>query len=124
MTVSSFNSVSLTPPLVLWSIDKGANNFQAFVDAENYAIHVLGSDQEAISNQFASSGTDKFQGIDTTPGIADLPILSTFAACFQCKAFAAHEAGDHIILIGEVLDFESHEKEPLLFHRGRYAEIA
>ena len=124
MTASSFNSVSLTPPLVLWSIDKGSYSYETFANTDHFAIHVLGASQDDLSSQFARRGIDKFEGIDTREGVVGSPILPEFAACFQCKTSARHDAGDHLILVGEVLDFESHNKEPLLFHNGRYAEIA
>lgn len=124
MTASSFNSVSLNPALVLWSIDKSALSYAAFSTSDHYAIHVLSADQGDLSTRFAQRGTDKFANLELRSGIHDLPILPEYSACFQCRSFARHNAGDHMILIGEVLDFESHNQVPLLFHLGRYAEIA
>ena len=123
MTASSFNTVSLDPPLVLWSIGKDAICYQAFTEAEHFAIHVLAAGQSELSNTFAQKGKDKFAGIDCQSGLHDLPILPEFAACFQCRIEHRYAGGDHTILVGRVLDFESHDRGPLLFHRGRYAEI-
>ena len=124
MTASSFNTVSLSPPLVLWSIDKSALSYQVFNETEHFAIHVLAAGQDALANLFASKGADKFAELQCREGLAGIPILPTFAACFQCQIEHRYDGGDHTILVGRVLDFESHESEPLLFHRGCYAEIA
>jgi flavin reductase (DIM6/NTAB) family NADH-FMN oxidoreductase RutF len=121
MTASSFNSVSLDPPLVLWSIDKRALSLQAFTQAKHYAIHVLAGHQQDLSNQFARQGADKFSGVSVTEGIAGVPLLTEYCARFQCQTEHQYEGGDHIILVGRVLDFKATEYNPLLFHRGRYA---
>lgn len=124
MTVSSFNSVSLTPPLILWSIDKGSYGFEAFTRASSFAIHVLAADQSELSRRFASRGADKFKGLASSKGVHGDPILEDFAACFQCESAAAHDAGDHVIIVGKVVAVTNQDKEPLIFHRGRYAEIS
>jgi len=123
MTASSFNSVSLDPPLVLWSIDKRAYSLQAFTNASHYAIHVLGEHQQDLSNQFARQGADKFSGVALAEGLAGVPLLTDYCARFQCRNLHQYEGGDHIILVGQVLDFSATEQSPLLFHRGRYARL-
>ncbi len=123
MTASSFNTVSLDPPLVLWSIAKSAYSYDSFMAAKHFAIHVLTAGQAELSNLFAQTGADKFELIDCGTGLANIPILPKFAACFQCDTEHRYDGGDHTILVGRVIDFESHETEPLLFHRGNYAEI-
>lgn len=124
MTASSFNTVSLDPPLVLWSIDKEAVSYDVFMETKHFAIHVLAAGQDDLSNLFAQKGLDKFDGLKCRDGLNAMPILPEFAACFQCNIEHRYAGGDHTILVGRVLDFESHNREPLLFHRGRYAEIA
>jgi len=124
MTASSFNAVSLNPPLVLWSIDKEAISYEAFMATSHFAIHVLAAGQEDLSNLFAQKGLDKFDGINCRQGRRSVPILPEFAACFQCDIEHRYDGGDHTILVGRVQDFESHDREPLLFHGGRYKEIA
>lgn len=124
MTASSFNTVSLDPPLVLWSIGKDAASYDTFMASEHFAIHVLAAGQDNLSNLFAQKGQDKFENIDCREGLQGLPILPDFAACFQCQVEHRYAGGDHTILVGRVMDFESHDREPLLFHGGRYKEIA
>ncbi len=121
VTASSFNSVSLSPPLVLWSLDKSAASLQAFADHGYFAVHVLAAGQEAISNSFARRGDDKFANIQCTEGVENVPLLPECAARFQCKLTYQYEGGDHVILVGEVLSFENFNRAPLIFHSGRYA---
>lgn len=123
MTANSFNSVSLDPALVLWSVARDANCFDDFIGAESFAIHVLAADQEAISNRFAKSGVDKFAGIDCSEGLAGIPILPHYSACFQCQIENQYEGGDHVILVGRVIEFSDKGLEPLIFSRGKYATL-
>jgi 3-hydroxy-9,10-secoandrosta-1,3,5(10)-triene-9,17-dione monooxygenase reductase component len=122
VTASSFNSVSLDPPLVLWSLAKSAQSRDAFCTSGHFAIHVLAESQEATSNRFAHSGEDKFAGVAWSVGTLGSPILDDHAAVFQCRTRYQHEGGDHIILVGEVTAFERRDEPPLLFHGGSYAE--
>ncbi|MEM7677983.1 MAG: flavin reductase family protein [Myxococcota bacterium] len=124
LTVSSFNSVSLNPPLVLWSLDRRARSLTTFQTAKYFAVHVLSSDQESLSNRFATQSPDKFLDIPVTPGLGDIPLLSGCAALFQCETKHQYEGGDHIIFVGEVKSFEHHDRAPLVFHGGRYAALA
>lgn len=124
MTVNSFNSVSLEPPLVLWSIDKQALGYQAFMHCEHFAVHVLKADQQHISNLFAGSGNDKFGQVHWHPGPDGLPRLDDSAAHLHCRVSQRIAGGDHTILLADVLEFESHGGEPLVFHRGRYRALA
>lgn len=121
LTANSFNSVSLDPPLVLWSLAKKSSNIDAFTNADLFAVHILGSDQESLSNRFATPGIDKFAGVDFETGNHGVPLLRDCAARFECRTAYRYDGGDHIILVGEVLALEQSEKEPLLFHRGKYA---
>lgn len=122
VTVNSFNSVSLDPPLVLWSLARSAYSLPAFRDYGHFAVHVLAADQQELSNRFARSGHDKFAGLEVNNGIADLPLLDGCAAVFQCRTETWHEGGDHLIMIGRILSYACTERHPLLFHRGRYLE--
>ena len=121
VTASSFNSVSLDPPLVLWSLAKSARSMKAFEESGYFCVHVLGASQEGLSAQFATPGSDKFAGQKWTPGHGEVPLLPDFAARFQCKTTHMYEGGDHLIFVGEVLDFEKSDEPPLVFHGGRYA---
>jgi 3-hydroxy-9,10-secoandrosta-1,3,5(10)-triene-9,17-dione monooxygenase reductase component len=123
MTANSFNSVSLDPALVLWSIARDANCFDDFIAAKSYAIHVLTADQQDISNRFAKSGEDKFAGIECSEGLSGVPILPHYSACFQCNLEHQYEGGDHIILVGKVLEFVDNGHKPLVFYRGQYSAI-
>ena len=122
VTASSFNSVSLDPPLVLWSLAKTSGSRDAFCSSGHFAIHVLGESQEGVSNRFARPGTDKFSDVGWSAGDAGSPLLNDYAAAFQCRTRYQYEGGDHIILVGEVVAFDVRDQAPLLFHAGRYAE--
>lgn len=122
VTASSFNSVSLDPPLVLWSLAKTAGSRHAFCSSGHFAIHVLSSKQEGLSGQFASAGTEKFAGIAWDHGQLRSPIIDEYAALFECRTSYQYEGGDHIILVGEVINFDHRDEQPLLFHAGQYAD--
>lgn len=122
VTASSFNSVSLDPPLVLWSLAKSSLSRAAFCESGHFAVHVLAASQEELSNRFARSGEDKFSDVDWREGELGSPVFEQHAALFQCRTRHQYEGGDHIILVGEVIDFEAREEAPLLFHGGSYAE--
>ena len=122
VTASSFNSVSMDPPLVLWSLGKSSQSRAAFCESGHFAVHVLAASQEDLSNRFARSGEDKFSGVDWSDGALGSPIFGRYAALFQCRTRHQYEGGDHIILVGEVVDYEAREEAPLLFHAGRYVE--
>lgn len=124
MTVNSFASLSLDPPLVLWSIDKACDQFAAFAEATHYAVNVLADGQQGVSNHFATPSNDKFNGIVHESGLEDLPLLPDCCASLQCRIVARHEAGDHFILIGKVLAIEKNDAAPLIFHAGQYRSLA
>ncbi|MCL6262984.1 flavin reductase [Craterilacuibacter sp. RT1T] len=121
MTANSFNSVSLDPPLVLWSIAKSAKSLPAFAESGHWTVHILSAEQEALSDRFARRGEDKFAGLQTETGSNGCPLLTDCAARFQCKTSFQYDGGDHLILVGEVTGFDSSERTPLVFHGGRYA---
>ncbi len=123
MTATSFNSVSLTPPVVLWSISKEASQYDVFCSAEHFAIHVLAAGQGALSAQFSRKSIDRFSSISYRTGLNAIPILPDYAACFQCSIAHRYDGGDHTILVGRVDEFERRNHAPLLFHGGGYAQI-
>jgi 3-hydroxy-9,10-secoandrosta-1,3,5(10)-triene-9,17-dione monooxygenase reductase component len=120
LTANSFNSVSLEPPMVLWSLAKSARSLPAFLAANQFAVHVLAADQEELSLRFAARGSDKFAGLDLERGPGQLPMLRGCSARFLCRTAFRHEGGDHVIFVGEVQAFDHSDRPPLLFHGGRY----
>lgn len=124
MTISSFNSVSLQPALVLWSLGCQSGLFEAFSRCSHYAIHVLGSHQQAMAMQFAQRGIDRFAGVRWHPNADGTPVLQDVAATFECRSRSRYEEGDHLIMVGEVLDC-SHRTDtaPLLYHAGQMRGI-
>ncbi len=121
MTASSFNSVSMDPPLVLWSVTKTALSADVFRQAERYAIHVLGSEQQGIASQFATRGIDKFEGVSYGHDQHGVPVLEEHAVRFDCKQWAVYAGGDHWIIVGEVTGIERCNKEVLVFCEGSFA---
>ncbi len=124
LTVNSFNTVSLDPPLVLWSLAKSAASHGVFEQASHFAVNVLSAGQSAISKKFAQSGGDKFQGLAWTPGIAGCPVLADCCAWFECKRVACYPGGDHTILIGQIEKFRDDvTQEPLVYFGGEYCFV-
>ena len=123
LTVNSFSSVSLDPPLVLWSLAKTSRTLEVFTTQPHWAVNILAEDQEALSNRFASAGEDKFAGVDIEDGAGGAPLLPGCTARLECRTVFQYEGGDHVILVGEVLSFEREDRRPLVFHGGRYARI-
>lgn len=121
LTANSFNSVSLDPPMVLWSLAKNARSLPAFLAASHFAVHVLAADQEELSLRFATRGSEKFSGLDLERGPAQVPLLRGCSARFQCRTAFRHEGGDHVIFVGAVESFDQSDRQPLVFHGGRYA---
>ena len=124
VTANSFSSVSLDPPMVLWSLSRGSSSFAAFENAPAFAVHILAADQQDLSNRFASKGIDKFEGLDTTEGLGGAPLLPECAARFECRTVYRYEGGDHLIFVGEIAALDHAPSDPLLFHGGKYAKRA
>jgi 3-hydroxy-9,10-secoandrosta-1,3,5(10)-triene-9,17-dione monooxygenase reductase component len=124
LTANSFSSVSLDPPLVLWSLSRNSLNLPVFLNTGHFAVHVLASNQDELSNRFATRGADKFSGLQITRGPGDIPLLADCSARFQCRTTYKYEGGDHVIFVGEVLVFDHTDRAPLVFHGGRYAIAA
>lgn len=123
LTANSFNSVSLDPPMVLWSLAKTAGSLPVFTSAEHFAVHILSENQQELSNRFAKRGVDKFSGVELERGPDDIPMIKDCAARFVCKTAYQYEGGDHIIFVGEVIEFTHWERPPLLFHGGQYGQL-
>lgn len=119
LTINSFNSVSLDPPLVLWSIGKSTASRPDFETSDHFSINVLSSDQKPVSDRFARPG-DKFSEVDWREGSTGAPVLDGCIATFECRTAHRYEGGDHIIVIGEVVRFERREGQPLLYVDGTY----
>ena len=128
-TANSFNSVSLDPPLVLWSLSRAASSMAAFIDNPHYAINVLASDQIALSRLFATrsskagstlSSVDRFEGVAWREGSRGAPILEGCCAWFECFNRSRYEEGDHVIFVGEVERCGFEALEPLVFQGGDY----
>ncbi|MDP9607410.1 UNVERIFIED_ORG: flavin reductase (DIM6/NTAB) family NADH-FMN oxidoreductase RutF [Variovorax paradoxus] len=120
MTANSFSSVSLDPPLVLWSLARQAPSVADFTGASHFAINVLAANQHHLSRQFSTPQPDKFGGVDCCEGTAGVPLLNGVIARFVCRNVRQYDGGDHLIFIGEVERYERFDGEPLVFHSGYY----
>jgi len=119
MTANSFTSVSLNPPLVLWAAAKNSPSTEAFLASDRFAVNVLASDQHHLSRQFATSGAEKFDGVALAES-AEVPLLEGVVAHFVCRRTETLDAGDHVVMLGEVESYEAGGGEPLVFHSGTY----
>lgn len=125
VTANSFSSVSLDPPMVLWSLDNAAYSRPVFEAAGSFVVNILAADQIELSNRFASKGAvDKFEGVAFRSGIGGAAVFDGVAASFECRTVAIYDGGDHRIFLGQVQDYADHSLAPLLFHRGLYALTA
>ncbi|MCD6079400.1 MAG: flavin reductase [Ramlibacter sp.] len=121
LTANSFNSVSLDPPLVLWSLAQAAASLPAFRAGSHYAINVLAADQKPLAERFALKGADRWAGVSFTDGMGGAPLLAGASATFECFNRSRYEEGDHVIFVGEVERCSWRAgASPLLFHGGRY----
>ena len=125
VTVNSFNSVSLDPPLVLFSLSLNATNLQEFLDAGRFTINILGAHQQEISNGFSGTGSDFFQEIEFELPEHGCPLVPEAIAGFECDMETTHQGGDHVIFLGRVRRVWSDpDSAPLLYYRGRYVQLA
>ena len=124
LTISSFNSVSLDPPLILFSLAKSALSLEAMQRAEGYAINILGADQRGLSDRFARSLYDKWASVEHVIGHARAPLLAGAIAHFECAPWAQHDGGDHLIFVARVLRFSDARGGPLVFFQGAYRVLA
>lgn len=122
ITANSFSSVSLDPPLVLWSPARKSRRFPAFEAAAHFAVHVLAAGQMALAEAFSGPG-DGFAGLAFEAGLGGAPLLVGCAARFECRHAAQYHGGDHLIVVGEVLRLAQADLPPLLYHRGGYTAL-
>ncbi len=121
LTANSFNSVSIEPPLVLWSLSRQAGSMPGFARGSHYAINILGADQRALAERFASKELNRFEGVAWRTGTAGVPLLDGAVAVFECFNRSRYEEGDHVIFVGEVERCARRDgAHPLIFHGGRY----
>jgi flavin reductase (DIM6/NTAB) family NADH-FMN oxidoreductase RutF len=123
LTCNSFASVSLNPPLVLWSLGMFSQALGIFQNASHFAVNVLGASQQAMATKFAKSSEDKFAGVEWIPGLGNAPLLADCVANFQCRAANRYYGGDHVIFLGAVEAYSYNRQEPLLFARGGYGRF-
>ena len=122
ITANSFASVSLEPPLVLWSPARSSRRFDAFAEAAEFAIHILRDNQMDLCNRFSIEGLD-FDGLNWTANDADVPLIEDVLARFECTRHAVHEGGDHAIVVGRVTRAAFSDGDPMLFSQGRYGAL-
>ncbi|BBB62030.1 flavin reductase family protein [Undibacterium sp. TC4M20W] len=120
LTASSFNSVSLDPPLILWSLGTAANSLPVFSGNSHYVVNILSAEQAWLAEQFASRKTDRFAGVDYTLSRTGHPILTGASAWFECHNRSRYPEGDHVIFVGEVEHCEFTKQAPLVFHSGQF----
>ncbi|MDO5624660.1 MAG: flavin reductase family protein [Pseudomonadota bacterium] len=121
LTANSFNSVSVSPPLVLWSLSQRSASLHAFSTGTHYAINVLAADQQALATRFATPALDRFEGVAWRPGVAGAPLIEGAAAHFECFNKSRYVEGDHVIFVGQVEHCDHMPgASPLLFHGGRF----
>ncbi|QDX16471.1 p-hydroxyphenylacetate 3-hydroxylase, reductase component (plasmid) [Acinetobacter baumannii] len=118
VTANSFNSVSLDPPLILWSIDKKSSSFPVFEQATHFAVNILSGSQIDLSNKFSRRNIDKFEGTNYQEGEGASLLLENCSAIFECERHQVIEGGDHWIIIGKVVNFHDQGRSPLVYHQG------
>src|SRR5437764_14574457 len=123
LTCNSFASVSLNPPLILWSLGMFSQGLSVFQNASHFAVNVLGASQQALAKKFATPSEDKFAGVEWTAGLGQAPVLADSVANFQCRAVDRYYGGDHVIFLGAVEAYAYNRQEPLLFARGSFGRF-
>jgi flavin reductase (DIM6/NTAB) family NADH-FMN oxidoreductase RutF len=123
VTASSFNSLSMDPPLILWSSIKESLSCEIFESASHFAVNILASDQMDMSNHFARQNEDKFAGVEWEAGLGGAPIFPNCAGRFQCETYDKLDGGDHWIFVGKVIAFDDFGRPPLCFHQGAYSMV-
>ena len=124
VTVNSFSSLSLDPPLILWSLATGANSAASFKLGDPFAVNMLSVDQEAVALQFAKSAGDKFHGVALHTGLDGVPLVAGCVAYLECITDARYPGGDHEIIVGRVRRIFNVGRRPLLFHAGAFQTLA
>jgi flavin reductase (DIM6/NTAB) family NADH-FMN oxidoreductase RutF len=123
LTANSFNSVSLDPPLVLWSLARHSSSLAGFEAAARYSVNVLSVQQTELAHRFSRPHGDRFAGVPFRLGWADAPLIDGCVAWFECLHHARHRAGDHLIFIGEVATCERTKGRGLVFHHGDFGSV-
>ena len=124
LTVNSFNSVSLDPSLIAWSMALHLPSLPVFEACEYYAVNVLAEDQQHLSQLFASRSDEKFAGLEIDEGLYGVPLLRGCCARFECRNTHRHPGGDHLVFLSEVVRFDRDDRPPLIFHGGAYRRLA
>ena len=125
VTVNSFASVSLDPPLVLWSLDRNSDRFAVFMAMDHFCINVLDAKAQHLSHRLSRKGERSIAAEPCAKGTTQLPILKDALAHFECHVEARYEGGDHVIFVGRVLSFDhKNDGDPLLYYRGRYRALS
>lgn len=120
LTINSFASVSLDPPLVLWSLDRRSHSLAAFESAPAFAVNVLGRHQADIARRFARPGVERFVGLALSEGLDGAPLIGDCVAQFECRRVATHEGGDHLIFVGRIERYRADQRPALVFNRGKF----
>ena len=123
MTVNSFNSVSLDPPLIIWSLRNNATSFAVYNKATRFVVNILSEEQVSVSNRFAKSGPDRFDGIPYSLGIGGVPLIDGCAAYIECRTEAIYPGGDHVLFLGRVERIAGSPRKPLAFGAGKYMVV-
>jgi len=123
VTANSFSSLSLDPPLLLWSIGRNSSSYGVFQRTGHFAVHVLDHTQTALSQRFSARGVNRFEGLPVESGSGGCPLLADYHVRFECSVFERHEGGDHLIMVGRILNIEQRPGSPLLFYGGRFARL-
>ena len=121
VTVNSFASVSLDPPLVLWSQGLTTHSYPVFRDAERFVVNILADDQVHLSQLFSSHVHDRFGDLEYTSGLGGLPVLAGCSAILECRKVATYPGGDHMVFLGEIENCQRDERRPLAFSAGKYS---
>jgi len=124
VTANSFSSVSLEPPIVLWSLVSSSPSLEVFDATGRFVINVLALEQMNLSKQFSKTLEDKFAGVEYTEGLGDLPVIQNCVATFECKTIQRTVVGDHVLFLGQVENYIYENRTPLLFCQGNYMQVA
>jgi 3-hydroxy-9,10-secoandrosta-1,3,5(10)-triene-9,17-dione monooxygenase reductase component len=124
LTVNSFNSLSLDPPLILWSLSLKAPSLNSFRSTGHFVINILSSSQQRLCKVFSTPSENKFENVGFVVGLGGVPILKDTVAHMVCRTYSRYPGGDHEIYVGEVLEIEDRNHAPLVFHRGSFHELS
>lgn len=123
ITANSFSSLSLDPPLIVWSLRLSSRSFNTYQNARHFAVNILAQDQVNVSNRFASSGINRFEGISHRAGLCDVPLIDGCASYLECSLEASHPGGDHVLFIGRVQRIRVNDCKPLAYGNGGYLSV-